>query len=180
MEAARTTDENHPGLDPQHWSPWKGSESTRTWDEIVEISKTKDVDRFSRHPDVRDAYVAHRDYIMERYNNVDDYMREKILRWKVEPDSATGKLKALLQDTSDPPPPPVLIPNDFPYACAQGIHHYLLWSPVRVDEQQAHVILERDLGPDHEWVIMENPPHRRTVPGIFHFHIFYRKTQSTM
>ena len=47
---------------------------------------------------------------MKQYNDVNDYMRQKILKWKVETDLISGKLKAVPPPTA-PPPPPILIPN---------------------------------------------------------------------
>ncbi|KAJ3327741.1 hypothetical protein HDU76_011221 [Blyttiomyces sp. JEL0837] len=71
----------------------------------------------------------------------------------------------------------VLRPNDFPYAtdASQQIQHMVLWSigEHELDPAEVEAILRSKI-PGHEFIYFINPPHRKTIPEINHYHVFSR------
>jgi hypothetical protein len=65
-----------------------------------------------------------------------------------------------------------VVPNDFPYAFADGTKHWVLWSldSEAVDDPGAVL---RSLGL-RECVWFENTPTNCSVPGLRHLHVFER------
>lgn len=71
---------------------------------------------------------------------------------------------------------PVLVPNQFPYWVAPGIQHWVLWSPrgpLSTAEIREAIAVQRPAGVrEAQW--FENAPAAKTVPGIWHAHVFLR------
>ncbi|KAJ3411387.1 hypothetical protein HDV05_002312 [Chytridiales sp. JEL 0842] len=72
-------------------------------------------------------------------------------------------------------PDKVLVPNDFPYSTApeEKIQHLLLWSRSKEElpPEEVRDVLEREM-PGYEFVYWINPPGRKTIPEINHYHVF--------
>ena len=115
--------------------------------------------KLTRHPDVLEAYQDFKSQLAAKGTSLEDNIKATVFRGK-ESDS------------------PVLVPNQFPYWVAPGIEHWVLWSPPSVGPLSAAAIraaitAQRPTGVrDVFW--FENPPAAKTVPGIWHVHVFFR------
>lgn len=66
-----------------------------------------------------------------------------------------------------------LVPNKYPYWTVKGIQHWLLWSDRPLSAASVQAILgNRDI----VWFV--NQPELRSVPGLWHAHVFYRNISS--
>eukprot|EP00475_Leptophrys_vorax_P006691 TRINITY_DN14173_c0_g1_i3.p1 TRINITY_DN14173_c0_g1~~TRINITY_DN14173_c0_g1_i3.p1 ORF type:complete len:184 (+),score=45.96 TRINITY_DN14173_c0_g1_i3:32-553(+) len=75
----------------------------------------------------------------------------------------------------------VLVENDFPYDLASNVKHLVLWcnKVVPLDEVDSIILAELEHWKSKhlqvkvkEYVFGENPVHQKTVPGVFHVHVF--------
>jgi hypothetical protein len=66
-----------------------------------------------------------------------------------------------------------LVPNKYPYWTAKGIHHWLLWSDRPLTAASVNAILGWEFGGD-EVIWFVNQPELRSVPGLWHAHVFWR------
>jgi hypothetical protein len=70
----------------------------------------------------------------------------------------------------------VFRPNDFPYHVEPGIFHDVLWSnhPLDSDTVQELVNVKMNQLCRTKFIYFENPDQLKTVPGLFHVHVFSR------
>jgi hypothetical protein len=107
----------------------------------------------TRHPDVLEAYQDFKMRLAAQGLTLEDHVRATVMA------GARG---------------PVLAPNAFPYWVAPGIQHWVLWSgrgPLSTREIREAIAVQRPAGVTRaQW--FENPPAAKTVPGIWHVHVF--------
>lgn len=72
--------------------------------------------------------------------------------------------------------------NDFPYYTVPSVEHYLLWALRPLTEEEIETALDREFGKmpvgdrsfynqmDKVWFV--NPVNRKSIPGVWHCHIF--------
>lgn len=101
---------------------------------------------------------------LEKYGTIENYLLStKLFFDQVENDSK-GR------------PPVIILPNDFPYSVAPGIHHILLWSQTPLTRDYIEEILESNYGHQmYEWVYFVNPPEIQSVRKLPHVHVFMRQ-----
>lgn len=102
-----------------------------------------------------------------------DHLKIKVLNYTAQTHPTTQKLHAIQPSN---PSDRVLRTNEFPYSTApEGeITHYVLWSLNEMTEKDVETTLIEQL-PEHEFIHFVNPPHRKTVPEIHHWHVFARR-----
>ena len=73
----------------------------------------------------------------------------------------------------------VLVLSDFPYDIEANILHYILW--ISDDNVYSHQQIETAISQRHlsvlpgvNMICYQNPPHRRTINEIQHYHVFIR------
>lgn len=111
----------------------------------------------TRHPDVLEAYQDFKSQLSTRGLTLEDNIRATVLA------GAGGS-------------EPVLVPNAFPYWIAPGIQHWVLWSrrgPLSERQIREAIAVQRPADVS-EALWFENPPTAKTVPGIWHVHVFLR------
>lgn len=110
----------------------------------------------TRHPDVIKAYQDFKSQLAAQELTLEDHVRTTVLQ----------------HSNGDP----VLSPNAFPYWVAPEIQHWVLWSPrgpLTATEIREAIAVQRPAGvTEAQW--FENPPAAKTVPGIWHVHVFLR------
>lgn len=79
----------------------------------------------------------------------------------------------------------VLVPNDFPYEVENHILHYVLWFNPNIGGSfdLAKLICEEQIAMDlrfTDYIIFENPEHKKSVPEILHYQVFFRKFNNIM
>lgn len=111
----------------------------------------------TRHPDVLEAYQDFKSQLKARGLTLEDNICATVL--------AGAGTKG-----------PVLVPNAFPYWVAPGIQHWVLWSrrgPLSERQIREAIAVQRPAGiREAQW--FENPPTAKTVPCIWHVHVFLR------
>ena len=115
--------------------------------------------KFTRHPDVLKAYQDFKSRLATKGQTLEDHVRTTVLK------GARG---------------PVLVPNQFPYWVADGIQHWVLWSPHGPLGAAAirEAITAQRPARVTEAFWFENPLAAKTVPGIWHVHVFLKISQS--
>lgn len=113
--------------------------------------------KLTRHPDVLEAYQDFKSQLAARGRSLEDHMKSTVLK--------DGRVRG-----------PVLVPNEFPYWVADGIQHWVLWSaagPLSAAEVRTAITEQRPAwAAEAFW--FENPPAAKTIPGIWHVHVFLR------
>jgi hypothetical protein len=119
--------------------------------------------KLTRHPDVLKAYQDFKSQLAAKGQTLEEHVRATVFR---------GKDKKRERDS------PVLVPNQFPYWTTPGIEHWVLWSPPSVGPLSAAAvraaITEQRPAGAKAGTWFENPPAAKTVPGIWHVHVFLR------
>lgn len=111
--------------------------------------------KLTRHPDVLEAYQDFKSRLAARGRSLEDHVKTTVLKGRRGP---------------------VFVPNEFPYWVADGIQHWVLWSaagPLSAEEIRVAVTAQRPVGVRHAYWF-ENPPAAKTIPGIWHVHVFLR------
>ncbi|KAJ3038341.1 hypothetical protein HDV00_000762 [Rhizophlyctis rosea] len=156
-----------------------------SWEEILDIKHRFQRDdtalhRFCRTDTVLARYKEWRAEVVERFDGVADYMKSEVLSFPTETNPETNKLKTVWPSDRSTLRNRILRLNDFPYATvpSENILHYVLWSLEDLSEEEVSQILDAKL-PDWEHVFFVNPPHRKTIPEIPHYHVFVRPRPPT-
>lgn len=114
--------------------------------------------RLTRHPDVLKRYQDFKSHLAHKGLTLADYMRRHLRRRGGEEI-------------------PVLVPNQFPYWVAPGIEHWVLWSlsgPLHnAAAIRAAITAQRPVWA-REVLWFENPPAAKTIPELWHIHVFFR------
>ena len=73
----------------------------------------------------------------------------------------------------------IFIENEFPYNCARGITHYVVWIsdryPYNIDKLESFItksIHEKD--PSGEYVFYKNIPQNNSISCVNHYHVFVK------
>ncbi|KAI8816787.1 uncharacterized protein EV422DRAFT_269229 [Fimicolochytrium jonesii] len=168
------------------------------WEQIRHIVDTGQWEKFSREQKVIDDYVIWRDSVQRTYNAAADQLRIEIFGWASELDPATNRLRAIPVHSTTTVPTPngfvdalstapvvpvvdkVLRQNFYPYwtTPAGEITHYVLWSVEEMSAEEVGAFCEQEK-PGYEFIYFVNPPHRKTIPEIHHYHVFTRLKQPT-
>lgn len=149
-----------------------------SWNQILQLdlSISRDPKTFSRDSAVLERYSKFTADVKDRYESIQTYILHKVFEAPVV--SVADKLTIdtsynhLWSSEAGAPLIVKLVKNDFPYAVEEGVHHLVLWSNASLTSEQIKDYLDRHLLPQGEYVFFENPTHLKTIPGIFHVHVF--------
>lgn len=111
----------------------------------------------TRHPDILKSYQDFKSRLADRGITLADHMR--------------AALRGARRGS------PVLVPNRFPYWVAPGIEHWVLWSlsgPVHSAAAIRAAITAQRPSWAREVTWFENPPAAKTIPELWHIHVFFR------
>lgn len=139
-----------------------------TWDQINFIIKNKKYHLFGRSKYVQTYY----NYIKSKINTKYNTLRDKILITvfnckfyvKNRKYSAIYDGKNMIKISE----------NEFPYHIDDNIDHKLLWSTTDLTDVQIKRYLKQNFK-NTKYVYYRNPPQQRSVPDVFHIHIFIRR-----
>ncbi|KND03912.1 uncharacterized protein SPPG_01363 [Spizellomyces punctatus DAOM BR117] len=150
-----------------------------TWDEIRIAVDSGQWQMFSRTAEVLDEYFKWREAALKSFVTVADELKIEVLGYISQVDANTGKLCAVRPSDPSHLRDKVLRLNSFPYATKPHgqIQHYVLWSLEELTEDQTEALLKERM-PGHEFIHFVNPPHRKTIPEIHHYHVFCRSIDS--
>jgi hypothetical protein len=111
-----------------------------------------------REKDTQDKYDIHRTWLKNSGIDVKSYIYEKF---------------NLLENGI------IFIENEFPYNCARGITHYVVWIsdryPYNIDKLESFItksIHEKD--PSGEYVFYKNIPQNNSISCVNHYHVFVK------
>ncbi|KAI8815310.1 hypothetical protein BJ742DRAFT_848181 [Cladochytrium replicatum] len=146
-----------------------------TWSQILEIIEHNEYDRFSRFPETLEIYKAFREKTLASYATIADFVRINTLKFPSTIDSNGFLVSENPKDWSWWKGRTFAHPNDFPYATAGGIVHWVVWSVDPLTLEDTEKVLRNELGSDYDIVVFENPVYRKTIPDVSHTHGFVRK-----
>jgi hypothetical protein len=70
-----------------------------------------------------------------------------------------------------------LVVNPYPYEVPAGVEHWILWSEDAMTRGEIERYLEREAPRwASGWSWIRNPPAARSVPGIWHVQVFFRRS----
>ena len=140
-----------------------------SWEMINNIINDKEARLFGRSKDVCKEYVRDKKKATFMYNSTRDMILVKQLNYKpilTKNDKIVGLKDSKCFEQ-------VICNNTFPYYVSEGISHKLLWSVKDLTDEDITTILKKELI-GLEYIYFRNPENLRSVPDIFHIHIFIR------
>lgn len=124
-----------------------------TW---AELQRHRPGTPYARKPAVEVAYQK----AIAR-GNLEDHVRVEHMGWVFDEGRAVRPLRGWRRTA--------LVPNKYPYWTTKDIQHWLLWSDRPLSAASVRAILG-----DGEAVWFVNQPELRSVPGLWHAHVFWR------
>ena len=127
---------------------------------------------FARSAIAQAAYEATLQKIRAEWRSIEDLIRVRVFGWK-RVRSDRGDYVA--RPSSGGWRRRVLEPNPYPYIVPTGVEHWVLWSEgTAMTATEVERYLSRE-APEWstEWTWVRNPATARSVPGIWHVHVFF-------
>jgi hypothetical protein len=163
----------------------------KSWSEVKRLTAEGNMAAFMRSVPMLASYFEFRDKIKTEYVSMEAYVAQKVFQAPLvtAPDGRQDLDQGQMNKWSGNHGAPriiTFIENDFPYALEPGIKHMVLWSnselakddvlttiaeSVETWKNQDGVLVE-------EYVYFENPAHLKTIPGIFHVHVFIKYAEN--
>lgn len=142
---------------------------------VKELLKKGDYESFYRRDDIQEAYNNHRKTALKMWENINDFMLNKLFGIKFRISSRGLKYV----DLRDIPKHRItkLSKNNFCYYLEPGTYHYNLWKlNGKIDKDDVKNGIERlkEIYDIEDFVHWENPPHRKTIKGVEHIHIIFK------
>mmetsp|Transcript_21743 Transcript_21743/g.53728 ORF Transcript_21743/g.53728 Transcript_21743/m.53728 type:complete len:333 (-) Transcript_21743:58-1056(-) len=159
-----------------------------SWEELDQIIvKEKNLAKLSRSvvqeqdyqralAKLRQEWKSTKDYILHSKFNLPKQLDKETQLYFVDETSANQQGQGVLRK---------LVPNDFPYYCAPGIEHWVLWkygansaiSREDIDWAEGYLLHQPSSTNgvvDPNMISWENPPDMKSLPEINHVHILLR------
>lgn len=121
------------------------------WDDLKKYDMSQPQESFSRTSDVAKKYNDHKHQLILKGLTIEQHIKQTILN---------GAIYALVD-------------NEFRYNIDESINHKLFWSTQTMSMNEARELAIEYYNP-HDIIILENPLHMRSVPGLLHYHIFLK------
>jgi hypothetical protein len=134
---------------------------------ILNKSIEKNYEEFGRKKFYHEAYLQEKIANKKVYNTPGDMIKLKYMNYI--PVMKEDKLIAKYHKCSESI---VLTDNNYPYYVEA--EHKLLWSSKELNNDEVNNILAKKLF-GKEFIYFRNPPHMRSIPNLFHIHIFIKK-----
>ncbi|PVU96838.1 hypothetical protein BB561_000944 [Smittium simulii] len=140
----------------------------KSWEELQTIIESGRFELLGRTQKEQARYMSESAKLAEQHGSVSKYM--------------TAKLSTLQPRSGF-----ILMLNDYPYALEESISHYILWStsPLPSGNTPPQSVIDYLDSPEFcsniysnrpfEFLWLVNPPHLRSVPSIYHGHLFIKQ-----
>lgn len=146
-------------------------ENPLNWDKISSLIENNEFSHFGRDSDVCKAYRRDKERTNLIYNSSRDMILINVFKYK----SVIAKNNKLVGLSDEKCIDKVLNMNTFPYYVEEGISHKLLWSIKDLSDKDIKKYLtEKLIG--LKYVYFRNPEYLRSIPDIFHIHVFVLNT----
>jgi hypothetical protein len=119
------------------------------WTDLKKYDMSQPQESFSRTSEVAKKYNDHKHRLKSKGITIEQHIKQTILN-----DAAHA-----------------LVDNEFRYNIDDAISHKLFWSTQSVSMSEARKLAIDYYNP-RDIIILENPLHMRSVPGLLHYHIF--------
>jgi hypothetical protein len=120
-----------------------------------------------RDPCVEARYQERKRLVLQTYATIEDYILYTVLKCGGNQQNSQGKLKGLQCEAHAWG----FCLNEFPYNVSRDVEHWVLWHRTKRENMDcAERIIRRNFGSEAVWFV--NAPEYRTVPGLFHVHVF--------
>ena len=138
-----------------------------SWEKIVRLIECKEFRIFGRSIEVCKEYCRDRKKNKILFNSSRDMILVKYFNYK----PIVAKNDKIVSIYDKKCIDKVLCCNTFPYNVDEGISHKLLWSSKDLTDKDIVKFLNKNLF-GLEYVYFRNPEYLRSIPDIFHIHIF--------
>ena len=139
-----------------------------SWSDLVRMSKGEEV-HVARHPHVQREYEERKALVRSMFANYSDVIKIECLGFvasKVRPYTAVPTDNTLTTSLTSTP---------YPIALDEGIAQNILWSLEELSAQDIERVVERQYVPHlFEYVYYENKPEDKSIPDLWHVHVFVR------
>jgi len=141
-----------------------------SWDDLVRLSEGKGWGPIARLPDVQRAYEEYKALVCNKFANYSDVIKIEHLRFIESKDTPHT---AILTDTSLTT---ALTSTPFPSALDdERIEQHILWSLEMLSAESIRGVVERQYAKElFEYVYYENKPEDKTIPDLWHVHVYVR------
>lgn len=163
-----------------------------SWDELHQIIVTEqNLAKLCRSVQQEQEYQKSLHRIKKEWKSVKDYILHSKFHLPFEVDNCSSSSRSIptkahvteetLHESTSKTAEPILriVPNDFPYFCAPGIHHWVLWklgsvSITKEEIEDAKTVVQNEWAA-HDIIHWENPPALKSLPEIHHVHFLFRQ-----
>ena len=121
-----------------------------------------------RTDDVEAAYAEHKRRVLATYESLEDFILYTVFKCSGS-QQANGRMRSLRCEAH----PWAFTENPFPYDIAAELEHWILWSRSSREDLPRAARLIRDNFGDAVWFV--NTSNNKSVPGLFHCHVFCEK-----
>jgi hypothetical protein len=144
------------------------------WDAVERIVATGTFHLLQRDHGTLARYQQFVQEITQEYHSIEVYIAHTVFGARVERMGARLALDPEGEGEWRGAKRVIFRANDFPYHLEENIVHELLWSnaALSADEVREHVARHMQERARRTFVYFENPAHLKTIPGIFHIHVF--------
>ncbi|KAJ2483351.1 hypothetical protein EV174_002964 [Coemansia sp. RSA 2320] len=146
-----------------------GVEREFTWPEVKQIVAAERMDLLGRTAEQERVYSECMSEFCKEYGSVVSYILQV-------------KLATFIADKTSEF---LVLPNDFPYALAPDMSHYIVWSKQKLTagvvpdlaiKQLIDAYLDEQIGAGlHEWAWFVNPVHLQSIPEAAHGHLIVKR-----
>jgi hypothetical protein len=149
-----------------------------TWKQLVDIVSNQELYKLKRDANMLNEYKLFMDRIKREFVSVEVYLAHKVfdapLIKVVKEEKEIFDLDEEKKCAWKSNRKIVFRPNDFPYFIKDGIHHDILWSNETLDSDTIKEVVSEKMKQleRKEFIYFENPVQLKTVPNLFHIHIF--------
>jgi hypothetical protein len=141
------------------------------WRILQQVAHTGNSTVLYRSRILQAKYDMHKIDIQHRFDSIEDYMLNKAFNVPLDVNPTSNKLRA--RNIHFPDVKHKLLQNDFPYYVEPHISHQVLWATKQLSRQEIDQVLESIMiYQTKRYLFFVNPLNLRSIPGLFHAHVF--------
>lgn len=140
-----------------------------SWNNIKDLIEMNNFEKFGRKNSVNQAYQEDKIRVNKIYASTRDMILINHLNFTPVSTKNNMISVSIIQEKKCDK---LLCLNTFPYYVEKDISHKVLWSLEELNNDKIIKYLNKTLDKNIEYVFFRNPPHLRSIPDIFHIHIF--------
>lgn len=139
------------------------------WNELKTILKLKQYSKLHRKYIIKEQYINDTKLFKIFYRSVEDMIKIKYFKFKSI--VINNKVESINTNMINK----VLCENNYGYNVEKNVEHKLLWSLNDLSDENIKMFLDDKI--NKEYIYFRNPANLRSIPDLFHIHVFIKTPQ---